>query len=265
MAAKRAQVATLDGPGRARLIRLAGGVQGDVERALVFALALANWDQARRLSGMPELCVVRAAARRSAPLPDLKAVLGVYQSDRPRLGVGEGAAFKTGVALDASRTWARGGHPRRTPDGFVWEPGEAHVKQSASGPAQAKGVHRLDLWLDVQAAVRWFEDDPAFVWLMANVWGEWEPVARKERVGALVVELQGGGMAPVRQIARVRRTCEEIAKRCHTSAKTVRESVRRVRRALERRLVECGLIPEPQRPRRAKRKPEDPIALVMGG
>jgi hypothetical protein len=225
------------------------------ESVLLIAAATTAWDEARRLSGMPELCVANQRPSSKHPFPSLGAALAFYSAGRPcAIGVGSLQVpsvpdRKEDLQLRTLyRAWGIETMPiHPTP---------------ASLDADPRGVRRYDLWISVELAIHrakpWEAHNAALTWLLDMHVGREERVPKAQRQG----ENKGAPHRRSPQYELVRQRVEDtivngtrvegIATRANESPSVVRTATKIARGRIIDELVQAELVPPPERRRRAR-------------
>lgn len=225
------RITVLDGPLRAAALDALGPDPSPFWVALIGALVLSTWDMARRLSGMPELCVIGKKKPDGFPFANLHEALTFYEYGRPSGGIGGGAP-QPAVALDRDEDLQL----RQLFSAYGID--TVPCKPTHVGSRHPRGLGQLDLWLSVQAAVRAVEypHPAALIWLVEFHVGEEVRVSKKKRLGDVKERWRV-------QYAPVKRTVAELAARDNEPEHVVREALKQFRRRVTDSLIARELIP----------------------
>jgi hypothetical protein len=226
------RITILDGPLRAAALDALGPDPSPFWVSLIGALVLSTWDMARRLSGMPELCVIGKRKPEGFPFANLHEALTFYEYGRPSGGIGGGAP-QPAVALDRDEDLQL----RQLFSAYGID--TVPCKPTHVGSRHPRGLGQLDLWLSVEAAIRganpWDTHKAALTWLLRFHVGQQVRVPKKKRLGDV--------KASVYQWAPIKRTVTEIAAAAEEPEHVVREALKQVRRRVTDSLIARELIP----------------------
>lgn len=234
------------------------------ETTLLIAAATSAWDEARRLSGMPELCIGNQRKRTEQPFATFVDALRFYVAGRPG-AIGAGSMSVPSVPDRDEDLRARRCYSNLGIETMPVNP------TRASADADPKNLRRLELWISVERAIDraelWKSHKAAKTWLIAAHIGIEERVPKSRREG-------GDKKKPHRrspQFELVRQHVDDvtidgtrvegIASRAQEPPRVVRNALRLARMRLIESLMAAELIPKPE-PRRSRpaptRAPNDP-------
>lgn len=245
------RITILDGPVRQAALEALGSNPDPFWISLIGALVLSTWDMARRLSGMPELCVIGKKKPDGFPFANLHEALTFYQYGHP--GDLGGGAPQPAVALDRDEDLQlRGLFKSYGIDTVPCKP--THI-----GGRYPRGLGQLDLWLSVDGAIdagmREMAHPDAFIWLQKFHVGETMRVSKKKKLGDVSERWR-------QQWAPVKRTAAELAAAEGLPEHVVREALKQVRRRVTDALVARELIPPPQKQATRARRPRPSSPLT---
>jgi hypothetical protein len=234
------------------------------ETVLLIAAATTAWDEARRLSGMPELCIANQRPASKFPFGGLGAALAFHHQGRHTL-IGAGSLQVPSVQdrkedLDLRRFYNACGIEtipcKGTPPSMDAEP---------------RGVKVLDLWISVDAAIRraepWRAHKAALSWLVDAHVGRLERVAKAQRQGAN----KGAPHKHSPQWEHVRQRVEDvmvngtrvegIATRAGEPPQVVRNALKIARGRVLHELVRAELIPKHEPRKRERTRTVEPVPV----
>lgn len=243
----------------------------DATIAIYGALFTILNDEARRLSGAPELRVARTRKDRDEKFGSLSASVGFSAGE---LGLGpvnlviaeqrdehrreRALVLHRGRLPVTTRVRDRVGNVTRyaSAGGYLpveWMP----VKESRGGVPAAKGAAAIETEADVDAAVRASGISQEDLELLRLVQvGEWQKVPGKKRIGDETGK-DGRGHG---QTWLVKLTAKDLAERWPElgSVEVIRHRLQRAREALQKVLEKRGMVPKQEEPRKRRERETTP-------